>query len=644
MAFCSKCGLKLSETVHFCPNCGEKVTLVPNPLPHKTENSHEATDDHPTTYKKHKFCNAVLILSIIISLFLAAISFSDRNYLSCAIAGLMAILFLLSLLINVRVIKFKTKGLSVIFAIVAILLIIPFFNFSESPSSLNEEFTWTELEMHTILPAPEKALGRISSNTQEFLNIVLCEIDKSTYSSYLDACVSKGFTIDSVKSATSWESYNEEGYFLQLFWLESSKELIINLNAPRAMHELLWPTNGLGHLLPAPKSTFGSVITDSENTYSIYVGNTSLSEFESYVTLCEDAGFIVDHTKSEKSYAAKNEDGYTLRIKHIGFNTMEISIQAPRSNTGNDNSATSRPPEDVEIVGVTPSFKEAMDSYEKFFDEYISFMASYADSNDPLSLLDEYIEYMRQYGEVTQKLDTIDKNTLSAADAAYYTQVQIRISQKLLEMGGTSSQPTDPSLTKYQEAIQIAEEIVSSHASAHPNMVENLLVANYGFSQPQAQYGVAHANIDWNPLAIAHAKDYILQKSYVTTKENVMEYLSSVCGFSEESIAYALENKDIAWDKLSSSMWVTFGELWEKGYDIRLDIEEETMICNIIVINKTNSDLQFVFSGMHLLLEKQEYYLECNGIAVKFFCESLNANIETACMFDRAALISLGVI
>lgn len=79
---------------------------------------------------------------------------------------------------------------------------------------------------------------------------------------------------------------------------------------------------------------------------------------------------------------------------------------------------------------VTPSFKEMMDSYEAFFDEYIAFMKKYKDNPGDLSLLSEYSDYMSKYSDYMSKLDAVDKDSLSDADLAYYTEVNARILKK----------------------------------------------------------------------------------------------------------------------------------------------------------------------------------------------------------------------
>ena len=88
--------------------------------------------------------------------------------------------------------------------------------------------------------------------------------------------------------------------------------------------------------------------------------------------------------------------------------------------------------ENAGIEGVTPEFKETMDSYEAFFDEYIAFMEVYSKTDDTSALMTEYLSYMTKYVDVMQKLDEIDEEELSDADALYYAQVSMRISQKLM--------------------------------------------------------------------------------------------------------------------------------------------------------------------------------------------------------------------
>lgn len=91
-------------------------------------------------------------------------------------------------------------------------------------------------------------------------------------------------------------------------------------------------------------------------------------------------------------------------------------------------------PNSAPVSGIRPEFKEAMDSYEAFFDEYVSFMERYAKSDNPLSMFTEYANYMTKYAETMEALDQIDDESLSTEELAYYVEVQNRITQKLLNV------------------------------------------------------------------------------------------------------------------------------------------------------------------------------------------------------------------
>ena len=91
---------------------------------------------------------------------------------------------------------------------------------------------------------------------------------------------------------------------------------------------------------------------------------------------------------------------------------------------------TDAPAQAVSDDTVRPEIKEAIDSYEAFFDEYVEFMASY-DSSD-LSALTGYLSMMQQYTDTMQKLDDMEDDDLTSAELTYYTQAMLRIDQKLV--------------------------------------------------------------------------------------------------------------------------------------------------------------------------------------------------------------------
>ena len=280
-------------------------------------------------------------------------------------------------------------------------------------------------------------------------------MDNDEYQAYLAKCKEKGFTVNGQKSDSSYYAYNKDGYKLSLLYVKNSKELKISLDAPIKMSNYKWPDSEIAKLLPVPKSNIGNINTDDSDSFAIYVGETSLDEYNDYVKNCSEKGFNVDYSKHNNYYEAKNTDDYSLRVDYEENNIMYISINSPKEtlnsetvtekskksaeNTENSKAddkgkANSDSKNNIVNNDVSPEFKSAMDNYEKFIDEYIAFMEKYKNSDNPIDMLSDYNDYMNKYTETIKKLDEINQDELSPADYAYFLEVNTRITQKLLDM------------------------------------------------------------------------------------------------------------------------------------------------------------------------------------------------------------------
>ena len=230
-----------------------------------------------------------------------------------------------------------------------------------------------------------------------------------------------------------------------------------------------WPDSALAKLLPVPESTSGLIDTDRSDWLDVYIGDTTQEQYESYVKSCKEKGFTENYDSGTTYdncpyYRAENGDGYRLELEyhkedeadnyHPLKNTMTIELRTPyeeeteaktENPTEKPTQAPTKAPEksentqesksDTDNGTVTPSFKEMMDSYEVFFDEYIAFIKKYEENPGDLDLLSEYADYMSKYSDYISKLNAVDTSSLSAADLAYYTEVNTRILKKLADMG-----------------------------------------------------------------------------------------------------------------------------------------------------------------------------------------------------------------
>ena len=100
--------------------------------------------------------------------------------------------------------------------------------------------------------------------------------------------------------------------------------------------------------------------------------------------------------------------------------------------TGNEES-TIKETTSIFIDGIRPEFKEAMDSYEVFFDEYITFMKKYKESSNAASMITDYTNYMTKYADTMNKMNALADGELSTAESAYYIEVTARINKKLID-------------------------------------------------------------------------------------------------------------------------------------------------------------------------------------------------------------------
>lgn len=110
-------------------------------------------------------------------------------------------------------------------------------------------------------------------------------------------------------------------------------------------------------------------------------------------------------------------------------------VESVTGNTNdNEESETITPEQNKPLNEIRPEFKEAMDSYEAFYDEYCDFMKKYLENPMDMTLLAEYVDMVEQLGEMDEMFETWENNDLSDAELKYYLEVSGRIMQKMIEI------------------------------------------------------------------------------------------------------------------------------------------------------------------------------------------------------------------
>ena len=190
------------------------------------------------------------------------------------------------------------------------------------------------------------------------------------------------------------------------------------------------------HILVFAENTSGKTL-DIDDVYDSLSVNEYMTAYSFYTTIMEDGtcamidiclqGYgLEDINITEPSEIQSVEFSIIIRdqnYKKIDEATILIEA-AEEVEAEEDNS---------EVDGIRPEFKETMDSYEAFFDEYVVFMQEYKEADDVMAMLGDYTDMMVRYAEAMSALEQLGEEELSEEETIYYAEVMSRITKKLLK-------------------------------------------------------------------------------------------------------------------------------------------------------------------------------------------------------------------
>ena len=149
-----------------------------------------------------------------------------------------------------------------------------------------------------------------------------------------------------------------------------------------------------------------------------------------------EASQTVKKEKNEQSSSAKKEINGTNEEENREDNSTEAkekTTEEPTTEEPTTEEPTTEEPTTVSNT-VTPSFKEQMDKYEQFFDDYIDFMNKYMANPSDMNLMMDYFTFISDYADYMDAMESMDEEEMSDADLAYYLEVTARIEAKLLKI------------------------------------------------------------------------------------------------------------------------------------------------------------------------------------------------------------------
>ena len=141
-----------------------------------------------------------------------------------------------------------------------------------------------------------------------------------------------------------------------------------------------------------------------------------------------------DVERAEEKIVDFQEDIEKLKSKD-----SQSNAQAPNEEKNNTTESEDGENKDVyaneELVdGMRPEFKEAMDSYEAFYDEYCDIMKKYTENPSDMELLTSYADMLTKATEMSEKFEAWEENALNDTELKYYLDVNNRVTKKLLDV------------------------------------------------------------------------------------------------------------------------------------------------------------------------------------------------------------------
>ena len=355
---CSKCGAELTDDTKFCSYCGAKVEedMEMPPIP-KTENKNGDTSedvgfdnsvyDEPISSQKSesksnkvkgKFLEywnklsrfgKLAAIGTAVFVILALVAFLAGRIVAGILSIVQIAIVVVAFLMNKNTIKVPKSWIPIVALGLSFVLIIPYFSLFKINSADYMKYDWSSVVLAEMLPQPESPYGEIISNSEDCFSLDVTKTTEGQYKEYIEACKDKGFTIDTETTGSFFYAYNDRGYKLSLSYYDYDSEMHINLDSAMEMEAITWPDNEMAKLLPVPKSTIGKIYSNDEDGFSVYIGNTTIDDYNAYVKACEEKGFTVDVQKKDKTFSAKNADFYKLSVDYKGNNVIYISIAEP---------------------------------------------------------------------------------------------------------------------------------------------------------------------------------------------------------------------------------------------------------------------------------------------------------------------------
>lgn len=142
-----------------------------------------------------------------------------------------------------------------------------------------------------------------------------------------------------------------------------------------------------------------------------------------------------DIERAEEKIADFRKDIEKIKSKDLQSDVQTSNEENSSKDVASENTKNGESDTNAELVdGMRPEFKDAMDSYEAFYDEYCDILKKYTENPSDMKLLADYTDMLTKSAEMAEKFDDWENDDLNSAELQYYLDVNNRVTQKLLDV------------------------------------------------------------------------------------------------------------------------------------------------------------------------------------------------------------------
>ena len=336
------------HNVIFCPYCGSKELIIESDevliekdrnqtykdiemqrLQHEEDMMKAKIENESIESFKKSCLRKWVILFSILALLTGLLCCLSGHVLTGIVAFLQTGVFVTSWIFGMGTLRAKRKNLHRLLALIGFLMMIIIFammgNWSQERK--NVKYDWPTAGLATMIPQPDSKFGKIYRNTSEAFDIDVYRYPNDQLPGYISECKDMGFTVDAKSENDSYSAYDENGNSLKVSYYSYSEQLNITVEAPIDMQELDWEGIDAVRLLPKPKSTQGHIQWEYSGEAQVYIGDTSLADFNEYVKACKKAGFNQKISRGDDYYYAyyKQTEHY-LSLRYEGNKIMSVHV------------------------------------------------------------------------------------------------------------------------------------------------------------------------------------------------------------------------------------------------------------------------------------------------------------------------------